>query len=91
MTKVEKKMVEKNLDLIFEFEKYILEHPTLVKKIPRNAVIAIRVDGDEAFNRWSQRLAAKHRGTRRPVFHITIKKMRPARSRIEVLEVERAA
>ncbi len=91
MTKVEKKMVEKNLDLIFEFEKYILEHPTLVKKIPRNAVITIRVDGDVAFNRWSQRLAAKHRGTRRPVFHITIKKMRPARSRIEVLEVERAA
>ncbi len=91
MTKVEKKMVEKNLDLRFEFEKYVLEHPSLVKKIPHNAVIAIRIDGDKAFNRWSQRLAAKHHRTRQPVFHITIKKMRPARSRIEVLEVERAA
>ncbi len=84
-------MVEKNLDLIFEFEKYVLEHIELAKKIPRNAVVAMRVDGDEAFNRWSQQLAAKQRGTRQPVFHITIKKMRPNRSRIESLEVERAA
>ncbi len=91
MTKTQKKMVEKNLDLIFEFEKYVLEHPELAKKIPRNAVVAMRVDGDEAFNRWSQQLATKQRGTRQPVFHITIKKMRPTRSRIESLEVERAA
>lgn len=91
MTKAQRQMVEKNLDLIFEFEKYVLEHPKLAKQIPRNAVIAMRVDGDEAFNRWSQQLAAKQRGTRQPVFQITIKKMRPAKSRIESLEVEQAA
>ncbi len=27
MTRMDKKMLEKNLDLIFEFEKYVLEHP----------------------------------------------------------------
>jgi hypothetical protein len=84
-------MIEKNLDLIFEFEKYVLEHPKLVKKIPRNAVVSMRIEGDEKFNRWSQRLAVKQRAGRRPLFCVTIKKLRPARSRIEALEVERAA
>ena len=36
MTAAEKKLVERNLDLIFEFEKYVLEHPKITEKIPRN-------------------------------------------------------
>jgi Family of unknown function (DUF5647) len=38
MTASEKKFVERNLDLIFEFEKYVLEHPAIAEKIPREAV-----------------------------------------------------
>lgn len=92
MTRIEKKMVEKHLDLIFEFEKYILEHPDFAKRIPRNAIVSMRIDGDEAFNSWSQRLAETHtNGKKRPVFLVNIKKMRPAASRIEELRVERAA
>jgi hypothetical protein len=93
MTRSEKKMLDKNLDLIFEFEKYVLERPDFAKRIPRNAVISIRVDGDESFNRWSRRLAEKHTNgkRKRPVFLVNIKKMKPAVSRIEALKVERAA
>jgi len=91
MTRSEKKMIEKNLDLIFEFEKYVLDHPALANRIPRNAVVSVRLDGDDEFNRWSQRLAEKQRGARQPVYCVTIKKMRPVRSRIEELRVERAA
>jgi Family of unknown function (DUF5647) len=29
-----RKLVERNLDLIFEFEKYLLEHPEITKKSP---------------------------------------------------------
>ena len=32
MTSAEKKLVEQNLDLIFEFEKYVLEHPEITKR-----------------------------------------------------------
>jgi hypothetical protein len=32
MTAAEKKLVERNLDLIFEFEKYVLEHPEITEK-----------------------------------------------------------
>ncbi len=93
MTRSEKKMTEKHLDLIFEFEKYILEHPDFAKRIPRNAIVSMRIDGDRPFNRWSQRLAKKHTNgkKKRPVFLVNIKKMRPAASRIAELRVERAA
>jgi Family of unknown function (DUF5647) len=45
------------LDLIFEFEKYVLEHPEITEKIPRNAVVFMKVAGDEKFNLWSERQA----------------------------------
>lgn len=93
MTKGEKRMIEKNLDLTFEFEKYVLEHPNFARRIPRNAIVSMRIDGDQPFNRWSQRLAKKHANGRknRPVFLVKIKKMKPAASRIEQLSLERAA
>ncbi len=91
MTRLEKRMVEKNLDLTFEFEKYVLDHPDLADRIPRNAVVSVCLEGDDKFNRWSRRLAEKQRKGRQPVFSVTIRKMRPVRSRIEELRVERAA
>ena len=42
MTAAEKKMIEKNLDLLFEFEKYVLEHPEIMEKIPRDAVLFMK-------------------------------------------------
>ena len=91
MTRLDKKMVEKNLDLIFEFEKYVLEHPEFAARIPLNAVVLMRLEGDERFNRWSRRLAESHLEKGRRGFFVTIKKMRPVHSRIEELRVERAA
>jgi hypothetical protein len=32
MRAADRKLVERNLDLIFEFEKYVLEHPEITKK-----------------------------------------------------------
>jgi hypothetical protein len=43
----EKKMIEKNLDLLFEFEKYVLEHPEITEKIPRDAVVFMKLTGDQ--------------------------------------------
>ena len=93
MTRSEKKMMDKHLDLIFEFEKYVLEHPDFAKRIPRNAIVSLRIDGDKLFNRWSDRLAERHSNgkKKRPIFLVSIKKMRPTVSRIEQLRVERVA
>ena len=92
MTRSEKKTMDKNLDLIFEFEKYVIEHPEFAKRIPPKAIISIRIEGDESFNRWNQLLTERHaNGKKKPVFLVNIKKMRPAASRIEKLRIERAA
>jgi len=92
MTRAQKTMVEKNLDLIFEFERYIAEHPSFAKQIPQDAIVVLQVKDDEAFNRWSRSLGEKQaKGEEKPVVHITISKMGPVRSRIEALEIEHAA
>jgi len=91
MTAAEKKLTQKNLDLIFEFEKYVLEHPGITAKIPRDAVVFMKVVGDEKFNRWSERKAKKQTKKGVPLISVTVTKTRPVRSRIEGLALEHAA
>ena len=91
MTAAERKLVEKNLDLIFEFEKYVLEHPEIADQIPRDAVVFMKVAGDQRFNRWSERKARKQASKGVPLISVTVKKMKPVRSRIEGLALETAA
>jgi hypothetical protein len=91
MTAAERRLVEKNLDLIFEFEKYVLEHPEVGEKIPRNAVVFMQVAGDEKFNLWSERRARKQARKGSPLISVTVKKLGPVHSRIEGLSLEHAA
>ena len=92
MNRVEKAMVEKNLDLLFEFERYIVEHPSSAAQIPRDATVVLQVKGDEAFNQWSRRIGetqAKKAGG--PIVEVRIRRLGPVRSRIQALEISQAA
>jgi hypothetical protein len=91
MKRTEKKLIEKNLDLIFEFEKYVLEHPEFAAKIPHDAVVFMQVVGDAKFNRWSKRQAKKQARKEARLVSITVKKLRPVHSRIDALDLEFAA
>ena len=63
-----------------------------VREIPRNAVVSMRVEGDEPFNHWSRELAETQvKKRKRPIVLVTIKKMKPAMSCIEEVKIERAA
>ena len=86
-----KKLIEKNLDLIFGFEKYVLEHPEFAAKIPKDAVVFMQIVGDPKFNRWTERQAKKQAGKESRLVLITVKKLRPVRSRIDALNLEFAA
>ena len=66
----DEKFVAKNLDLLFEFEKYILEHPEFAEKIPQGTVISLQVEGDEEFNRWSRELAQSQVERGQPIIYI---------------------
>ena len=92
MTGRERAMAEKNLDLIFEFERYVLAHPRVADRIPEDAVLVFQVKDDDAFNRWSRRVARRQaKDGRQPMMYVTIKKMGPVRSRITGLKIQRAA
>jgi Family of unknown function (DUF5647) len=91
MTAAEKKMIEKNLDLLFEFEKYVLEHPEITEKIPRDAIVFMKLAGNQKFNQWSARWAKRQAKKGQPLISVTVKKLSPVRSRIKGLALEHAA
>ncbi len=84
----EQEMSARQLELVFEFERYLLEHPQLAEQIPDEAVICFQVKGDEAFNVWSRQVAQERaEKERKPLVYIAIHRFRPIRSRIEKLEL----
>ncbi len=85
-------MIEKNLDLILEFERYVSEHPAIAKKIPDDAILVFQVKGDAAFKEWSCRVGEKQaKQQRHSIVQITISGMGRVRSRIASLKLRRAA
>ncbi|MBI4488851.1 MAG: hypothetical protein HY694_07170 [Deltaproteobacteria bacterium] len=48
-------LVEKNLELSFEFVRYLLAHPELEKRIPKGARVVLLPDYDEELKRFNLR------------------------------------
>ena len=89
MTRTDTEFERKNTELIQEFNRYVREHPEFADQIPDEAVVILQLEGDEAFNAWARRLAEARRKEGRPIVFVRIKQLRPLRSRIEQLELER--
>jgi hypothetical protein len=86
---LQKRLEERNAELIYEFDMYVLEHPEFAEQIPDGAIVAMQLEGDEEFNEWSRRLARRQAEQGQPIVYVKIKKILPFRSRIEELELER--
>ncbi len=78
---------KRNSILGMEFDRYIREHPDFSERIPHNAHIVLLLEGDREFNEWSINLANKQAENDQPIIYITIKKLAPAHSRIEEMEL----
>jgi hypothetical protein len=65
-----------------EFGRYIVEHPEFAAEIPENSQIVLQVEGDEKYNKWSRNIAAKQREKGQAAIYISIKGLKPAKSRI---------
>jgi hypothetical protein len=78
---------QKNAELITEFDRYVREHPDFAERIPDNALVALLVEGDEEFNRWSQEGAKRQSEKGQPILYVKVKRIRPIRSRIQELEL----
>ena len=53
-------MEDKNAEMVYEFDMYVLEHPEFAENIPQGAIVAMQIDGDKEFNAWTKRLAESH-------------------------------
>jgi hypothetical protein len=78
---------QKNAELVTEFDRYVREHPDLAERIPDNALVAMLVEGDEEFNRWSQEEAKRQSEKGQPIVYVKIKRIQPIRSRIQEIEL----
>ena len=84
-------MERKNTDLIKEFNRYVRDNPEFADKIPQNAVVIMQLEGDEEYNKWSRQIAKSYAEKGQTIVYITIKKIKPIRSRIEEVEVTKVA
>jgi len=86
------KLVEKNLELSFEFTRYLLAHPEVEKQIPRGAQVVMLPEYDEELKRFNLRNSKRHREEGQPVVYVRIKKLASDRpSRLIGTKVERVA
>ena len=70
-----------------EFDRYVREHPEFAEQIPDGALVAVLLEGDEEFNRWSPDGARRQAEQGQPIVYVKIKQQEPVRSRIRAAEL----
>jgi hypothetical protein len=73
--------------LVTEFDRYVREHPEFADQIPDGALVAVLLEGDEEFNRWSRDGAQRQAEQGQPIVYVKIKQLEPVRSRITAAEL----
>lgn len=78
---------QKNSELVTEFDRYVREHPDFADQIPDGVLVAMLLEGDGEFNRWSMEGAKRQAEKGQPIVYVKIKQLEPARSRIKAVEL----
>lgn len=87
-----REMARKNLVLGIEFDKYLIEHPNLIEKIPQGAYVVLLPEYDPDLFKANLRLARKRIKEGEKVVFVRIEKLAPPpksrliRPRIEMAE-----
>ena len=76
-----------HMDLLGEFDRYVLDNPGFAARIPYGATVVLQLDGNDAYNRWSRGIAERNRSKDkkdkdRPLLFVRVKGLRPPRSRL---------
>jgi hypothetical protein len=77
-------IIEKNITLSFEFERYILEHPELLEQIPDGAQVVLLPQDDPELYRINLSAAQKARQADKatPIVYVEVEALAPPRSRL---------
>ena len=82
---------KKHAIFVTEFDRYVMEHDEFAAEIPQNAQIVLQVEGDEEYNKWSRQLAERQKEANQIVVCVTVKGLKPAKSRLMKPVLNRAA
>lgn len=77
-------IVEKNITLSFEFERYLLEHPEMLEQIPDGAQVVLLPQDDPELYLINLNTAQKalQTGENVPIVFVEIEALAPPRSRL---------
>ena len=85
----EKEMIERNIELSAEFNRYLFEHTEIEEKIPFDSEIIILPEFDEELKEFNLRMGKDIEANGGIVVYVSIKELRPkSLSRIEKIELE---
>lgn len=73
----EKDFAQKSLTLSFEFQRYLIAHPEIAEKIPKEAQILFVLQDDPAFTERERGLSEKVKEEGRPVVFVKVEKIMP--------------
>jgi hypothetical protein len=75
-----------HMDLLGEFNRYVLDNPGFAARIPYGATVILQLEGNDAYNRWSRNIAERNRAKDKdengPILYVRTKGLRPPRSRL---------
>ncbi|MDI6735529.1 MAG: hypothetical protein QME42_04955 [bacterium] len=74
-----KELFEKNLVLTTEFSRYVLEHPEVANRIPKDAIIVILPEYDQKLVVENLKMARLRREKNQPMILVRVKRLAPAR------------
>jgi hypothetical protein len=65
-----------------EFDRYVMEHPAFAARIPRGAEVVLQLADNPGFSSWQRRVWKQNHEPGRAVVLVTVRKLRPERSRL---------
>ena len=78
-------IVKRNLDLHAEWMKYVFEHPDVLDRIPKGAVLVILPDDDKELYEENYKILVENKSKSIPVFAVRMKTPKPQVSNMEVI------
>ena len=59
-----------------EFRKYLVEHDSIAARVPLNALLVFKVDGEDRFNQWHREMSLRNREGDQPVVQVHVTQLR---------------
>lgn len=79
MNRTDKELIDKNIELAFEFSRLILAKPELGEKIPDNALVIFEVEGDAELTAYNKKVAKQGKESNQSIVLVHVKGLAPSR------------